>query len=179
MYTAQLDKTGGPFSIRYPRGSGIIADWQKPFTEIPVGKARLMSEGDDIAILSIGHTGNDVAEVVKKLSVESISVTHWDMRFVSPLDTEALHSVFKKFRKIITVEDGVLKGGFGSAIIEFMCDNHYIAEIRRLGIPDYFVEQGTQEELYRECGYDARGIENTIREMTGATVQRFNGSAAV
>ncbi len=168
MYTSQLEKIGRPFSIRYPRGSGIIADWQKPFEEIPVGKARLLSEGDDIAVLSIGHPGNDVAEVTKKLAGEEIFITHWDMRFASPLDEEALHSVFKKFKKIITVEDGILKGGFGSAIIEFMCDNHYIAEVRRLGIPDYFVEQGTQEELYRECGYDARGIESTIREMTGS-----------
>jgi 1-deoxy-D-xylulose-5-phosphate synthase len=171
MYTAQLDKINGPFSIRYPRGSGMIADWQKPFTEIPVGKARLLSEGDDIAVLSIGHPGNDVAEVSKKLAGESIFVTHWDMRFAAPLDTDALHSVFKKFKKIITVEDGILKGGFGSAIIEFMCDNHYTAEVRRLGIPDYFVEQGTQEELCHECGFDSLGIERTIREMVGADLK--------
>lgn len=172
MYTAQLEKISSPFSIRYPRGSAVNSDWQKPFTEIPVGKARLISEGDDIAVLSIGHPGNDVAAVTRKLGGESIYITHWDMRFVSPLDTEVLHSVFKKFRKIITVEDGILKGGFGSAVIEFMCDNHYTAEVRRLGIPDYFVEQGTQEELYRECGFDADGIEKTIREMITARVLR-------
>ncbi|MCX6328436.1 MAG: 1-deoxy-D-xylulose-5-phosphate synthase, partial [Bacteroidia bacterium] len=96
---------------------------------------------------------------------ESIMVTHWDMRFVAPLDKEVLHSVFKNFKKIITVEDGVLKGGFGSAVIEFMCDNGYSAEVRRLGIPDYFVEQGTQQELYKECGFDADGIEKAIREF--------------
>jgi 1-deoxy-D-xylulose-5-phosphate synthase len=165
MYTAQLEKNNMPFSIRYPRGCGHVSEWKKPFEEIPVGKARLLSEGDNIVVLSIGFPGNDVVKVIKKLAVESISVAHWDMRFVSPLDTEALHSVFRKFNKVITIEDGVLKGGFGSAVVEFMCDNHYSADVRRLGIPDYFVEHGTQEELYRECGYDQNGIEKTIREM--------------
>ncbi|MBP1665774.1 MAG: dxs, partial [Bacteroidetes bacterium] len=164
MYTAQLEKNKRPFSIRYPKGSSHISDWQKPFEEIPVGKARLISDGDSIAVLSIGHPGNDVAEVVKKLEKEGIKVTHWDMRFAAPLDSEALHSVFKKFRKIITVEDGVLRGGFGSAVIEFMCDNGYNARIIRLGIPDYFVEHGSQEELYKECGFDSDSIEKTIRE---------------
>lgn len=168
MYTAQLEKNKMPFSIRYPRGCGHVSEWQKPFGEIPVGKARMLSEGDDIAVLSIGLPGNDVANVIKKLADESISVTQWDMRFVAPLDTEALHSVFRKYNKVITVEDGVLKGGFGSAVVEFMCDNHYSADVRRLGIPDYFVEHGTQEELYRECGFDADGIERTIREMIGS-----------
>ena len=120
MYTAQLEKNSFPFSIRYPRGSSLVSDWERPFEEIEIGRARLLSEGKDIAVLSIGHPGNDVATVVKKLEKESIGVTHWDMRFVSPLDREVLHSVFKKFKKIITVEDGVLKGGFGSAVIEFM-----------------------------------------------------------
>ncbi len=165
MYTAQLEKNSNPFSIRYPRGYCLISDWKRPFDEIEIGKARLLSEGNDIAVLSIGQPGNDVVAVVKKLEKESIMVTHWDMRFVAPLDKEVLHSVFKNFKKIITVEDGVLKGGFGSAIIEFMCDNGYSAEVRRLGIPDYFVEQGTQEELYKECGFDAEGIEKTIREL--------------
>jgi 1-deoxy-D-xylulose-5-phosphate synthase len=165
MYTAQLEKNGSPFSIRYPRGYSLISDWKRPFDEIEIGKARLLSEGNDIAVLSIGQPGNDVVTVVKKLEKESIMVTHWDMRFVAPLDKEMLHSVFKNFKKIITVEDGVLKGGFGSAVIEFMCDNGYSAEVRRLGIPDYFVEQGTQEELYKECGFDAEGIEKIIREL--------------
>jgi 1-deoxy-D-xylulose-5-phosphate synthase len=165
MYTAQLEKNCGPFSIRYPRGCCLMSDWRRPFKEIEVGRARLLSEGNDIAVLSIGHPGNDVDSVVKKLSKESVSITHWDMRFLAPLDKDALHSVFRKFKKILTVEDGVLKGGFGSAVIEFMCDNKYNAEVKRLGIPDYFVEQGTQEELYRECGYDEGGIEKTIMEM--------------
>ncbi len=165
MYTAQLEKNKGPFSIRYPRGSCLISGWERPFQEIEVGKARLLSEGNDLAVLSIGHPGNDVASVVKKLSKESVNITHWDMRFLAPFDKDALHSVFRKFKKIITVEDGVLKGGFGSAVIEFMCDNKYNAEVRRLGIPDYFVEQGTQEELHKECGYDTAGIEKAIREI--------------
>jgi 1-deoxy-D-xylulose-5-phosphate synthase len=165
MYTAQLEKNCGPFSIRYPRGCCLMSDWRRPFEEIEVGRARLLSGGNDIGVLSIGHPGNDVASIVNKLSKESISITHWDMRFLAPLDKDALHSVFRKFKKIITVEDGVLKGGFGSAVIEFMCDNKYNAEVKRLGIPDYFVEQGTQEELYRECGYDTDGIEKAIREM--------------
>jgi 1-deoxy-D-xylulose-5-phosphate synthase len=165
MYTAQLDKNKFPFSIRYPRGRGIYTDWRKPFTEIEIGKARTISEGNDLAILSIGHPGITVASVVRKLEKENISVSHFDMRFVTPLDQEVLHSVFKKFKYIITVEDGVLKGGFGSAVIEFMCDKGYNSEVRRLGIPDYFVEQGTQDELYRECGYDAEGIEVAIREI--------------
>jgi 1-deoxy-D-xylulose-5-phosphate synthase len=165
MFTAQLEKNNFPFSIRYPRGRGIYTDWKKPFTEIEIGKARQISEGNDMAILTIGHPGIIVSSLVNKLAKENISITHFDMRFVAPLDTEVLHSVFKKFKHIITVEDGVLKGGFGSSVIEFMSDNGYNSEVRRLGIPDYFVEQGTQEELYRECGYDAEGIELAIREV--------------
>jgi 1-deoxy-D-xylulose-5-phosphate synthase len=165
MYTAQLEKNRSPFSIRYPRGHGMVTNWKKPFQEIEIGKARQISEGNELAILSIGHPGNDVASVVKKLALENISIAHYDMRFVAPLDKNVLHSVFKNFTHIITVEDGVLKGGFGSAVIEFMCDHGHSSEVRRLGIPDYFVEHGTQEELYRECGFDADGIELAIREI--------------
>jgi 1-deoxy-D-xylulose-5-phosphate synthase len=165
LYTAQLEKIRSPFSIRYPRGRGSFPNWKKPFQEIEIGKARQISEGEHLAILSIGHPGGDVAYVVKKLLAENISIAHYDMRFVSPLDKEVLHTVFRKFDHIITVEDGVLKGGFGSAVIEFMSDNGYSAEVRRLGIPDYFVEHGTQDELYRECGYDQEGIEIAVREM--------------
>ena len=164
MFTAQLEKNCSPFSIRYPRSRGIYTDWNKPFAEIEIGKARQISEGDDMAILSIGYPGIAVASVVGKLAKDNISIAHYDMRFVAPLDNEVLHAVFKKFKYIITVEDGVLKGGFGSAVIEFMCDKGYNAEVRRLGVPDYFVEHGTQDELYRECGYDAEGIELAIRE---------------
>ena len=117
MYTAQLEKINLPFSIRYPRGRGTIADWEKPFEEIEIGKGRQLSTGEDLAILSIGHPGKDVAAVVEKLAKEGISIAHYDMRFVAPLDKEMLHSVFKKFSHMITVEDGILKGGFGSALL--------------------------------------------------------------
>jgi 1-deoxy-D-xylulose-5-phosphate synthase len=165
MYTAQLDKFKSPFSIRYPRGRGENADWQRPFHEIEPGKGRQVSVGKDLAILTIGHPGIDVAKVVEKLIKEDISIAHYDMRFLAPLDKDILHTVFKNFKYIITVEDGVLKGGFGSAVLEFMADYGYSSEVRRLGIPDYFVEHGTPEELYRECGYDAEGIELAIREI--------------
>ena len=165
MYTAQLEKNKFPFSIRYPRGRCVNVEWNVPFSELEIGKGRQISEGDDLVVLSIGHPGNAVASVIKKLSKENIAVSHYDMRFVAPIDKEILHSVFKKFSHIITVEDGILKGGFGSAVIEFMSDYGYQREVRRLGIPDYFVEHGTQEELQHECGFDADGIEIAIREI--------------
>jgi len=165
MYTAQLEKNNFPFSIRYPRGRGISSDWIKPFSEIEIGKGRLITQGDEIAVLTIGHPGNVISSVIKKLAKERISVAHYDMRFVAPLDKELLHFIFKNFTQILTIEDGVLKGGFGSAVIEFMSDNGYNADVRRLGIPDYFVEHGTQDELYRECGFDAEGIEIAVREL--------------
>jgi 1-deoxy-D-xylulose-5-phosphate synthase len=165
MYTAQLEKNKAPFSIRYPRGRGKFTDWKRPFQEIGIGKARQISEGKDLAILTIGLPGNMAATVVQKLASENISIAHYDMRFVAPIDSDVLHTVFTNFSHIITVEDGILKGGFGSAVVEFMSDNGYNSEVRRLGIPDYFVEQGTQDELYRECGFDADGIEVAIREI--------------
>ena len=165
MYTAQLDSIKHPFSIRYPRGRGIYTDWRKPFEEIPVGKSRILRDGGDIAVLSIGLPGNFVENAASVLDYEGIKIAHYDMRFVAPIDEEALHNVFRRFDKIITVEDGMLKGGFGSAVIEFMCDNQYTAQVKRLGIPDYFVEHGTQEELYKECRFDAMSIADTIRQM--------------
>ena len=151
--------------MRYPRGHGNFTDWRQPFEEIEIGKARQISKGDDLAILTIGHPGNTVASVVKKFAGENIFITHFDMRFVAPLDKSVLHTVLKNFTHVITVEDGVLKGGFGSAIVEFMSDSGYNSEVRRLGIPDYFVEHGTQDELQNECGFDAEGIEVAIREV--------------
>lgn len=165
LYTAQLEHNNFPISIRYPRGRGFSSDWQKAFEEIKIGTARVISEGNDIAVLTIGQPGNTVVPVIRKLSSERISIAHYDMRFISPLDRDLLHRVFRKFHHIITIEDGILSGGFGSAIVEFMSDNGYNADVRRLGIPDYFVEHGTQEELYRECGFDAEGIELAIMEM--------------
>ncbi len=166
LYTAQLVKNQFPFSIRYPRGRGQYSDWKKPFNEIEIGKGRLISGGTDLAVLTIGHTGSIAASVIKNLSSEDISVAHYDMRFVAPLDKDILNTVFREYRYIITVEDGILSGGFGSAVVEFMTDNGYNADVRRLGIPGYFVGHGTQDELYCECGFDAGGIEIAIREMT-------------
>ncbi len=165
MFTAQLDKIKNPFSIRYPRGAGVMIDWQQPFKEIPVGKGRKLREGRDLAILSIGPPGNFVTEAIKDLITEDISAAHYDMRFVKPLDEELLHEVFQKFDKIITVEDGAITGGFGSAILEFMSDHGYSAQVKRLGIPDYVVQHGTQEELWRECGYDVQGIVHATKEL--------------
>ncbi|MDP4223746.1 MAG: 1-deoxy-D-xylulose-5-phosphate synthase [Bacteroidota bacterium] len=166
LYTAQLEKVKGPFSIRYPRGDSRMSDWQQTFTEIEIGKARLLSEGGKIAVLSIGHPGNFVLDAAATLAGEGIKFTHYDMRFLTPLDTEVLGKVFRKFKKIITVEDGVIKGGLGSAVIEAMCDMGFTCEVRRMGIPNYFVEQGTQQELIRECGFDEESIARAIREMT-------------
>ena len=164
MYTAQKGKYG-PFSIRYPKGRGNHAEWEKPFKELTPGKARTIQDGTDLAILSIGHAGNLVQEALHKLKAFSVSIAHYDMRYAKPLDEQCLHSVFKKFDKIITVEDGILSGGFGSAIIEFMCDNAYTTQVKRLGIPDRFVEHGSQAELYKDCGFDPDSILSTIRTM--------------
>ncbi len=165
MYTAQLPSNRKPFSIRYPRGRAMHGDWQKPFEAIEIGRARQLSEGGDLAILTIGHTGNAAAAVVRRLGPKGIAIAHWDMRFTAPLDKDTLHYVFKHHRHIITVEDGMLTGGFGSAVLEFMADEGYSAEVLRLGIPDYFVEHGTQDELYKECGFDEEGIELAVREI--------------
>jgi len=164
MYTAQL-KDKGPFSIRYPRGNGVMADWRRPFRKIPVGRGRKLRDGTDIAILSIGHPGNFAASACIELENENISAAHFDMRFLKPLDEGLLHQVFKKFTRVITVEDGILSGGFGSAILEFMSENDYRARVVRLGIPDKFTDQGTLQQLYAECGFDKAGIMKTARKL--------------
>lgn len=164
MYSAQLDNKG-PFSIRYPRGRGVMPEWKKPFREIPVGKGRLIRDGHDIAILSIGHVGNFVVEATERLKKENVSICHYDMRFAKPLDEEILHRVFKEFEFVITIEDGTTTGGFGSAVIEFMTENQYSAHVKRMGVPDRFIDQGTPEELYRECGFDAEGIFTTVKQF--------------
>jgi 1-deoxy-D-xylulose-5-phosphate synthase len=146
------------FSIRYPRGQGVLPEWRTPFQEIKIGTGRKIREGDDLAILTLGHVGNYAVEACEKLAAAGLSVAHYDMRFVKPLDTELLHEVFSMHKKIVTVEDGALQGGFGSAILEFMVDHGYQAEVRRLGIPDRVVEHGEQMELHHECGFDPEGI---------------------
>ena len=164
MYTAQLPNQG-PFSIRYPRGKGVMVDWQMPFEEISVGQGRKLSDGDEVAILTIGHVGNFAVKAIEEL--ETYSIAHYDMRFVKPLDEKLLHQIFKKHSKVITVEDGCIQGGFGSAVIEFMADHNYQAQIKRLGIPDKYVEHGTQAELWRECNYDTQAIVETIQQIVG------------
>lgn len=164
MYTAQLPNKG-PFSIRYPRGKGVMVDWQTPFEEIPVGKGRKVSDGNEIALVTIGHVGNFAQKAISEL--DTYSVAHYDMRFVKPLDEALLHEVFRKHDKVITVEDGCIQGGFGSAIIEFMADHNFKAQVKRLGIPDKYVEHGTQPELWRECEYDKQAIIESVHQMVG------------
>ncbi len=164
MFTAQLNNKG-PFSIRYPRGRGVNNNWEKPFEEIKIGESRIIREGKDIAILTIGNTGNFVNKIQSRLIDKNIDYAHYDMRFVKPLDADRLHKVFKQFAKIVTVEDGAIAGGFGSAVLEFMSENGYNSQIKRLGIPDDFIEQGTPEQLHAICGYDANSIFNTVIAM--------------
>jgi len=166
MYTAQL-KDHGPFSIRYPRGEGVMTEWKTPFKEIKVGTGRKVRSGDDIAVLSIGHIGNIAAKGIDALEAEGYSVAHYDMRFVKPIDELLLHEVFGKFKHVITVEDGCIQGGMGSAVLEFMADHDYQAQVKRLGIPDRWIEHGTQPELYAECGYDDKALVAAVKEMLG------------
>jgi 1-deoxy-D-xylulose-5-phosphate synthase len=165
MFTAQLDSTELPFVIRYPRGEGVLSDWKKPFETIPVGKGRKLRDGKDIAILSFGHPGNFAAAAIRDLRTDGITPAHFDMRFAKPLDEELLHEALRNYDKIITVEDGTIVGGFGSAVLEFMQQHGYKNDVRILGIPDRLVEHGTLKELHRECGYDAQGIADAVREM--------------
>lgn len=170
MYTAQLDETTVPFSIRYPRGNGVMLEWRTPFERMEIGTGRLVNEGEDIAVLSIGHHGNIVQEAIGDLNAAGIHPAHYDMRFVKPIDEKMLHEVFSKFDRVVTVEDGCIQGGFGSAVLEFMADHGYSAQVKRLGIPDRFIEHGTQKELYDECGYGRKGIAETVRDMVGVAV---------
>jgi 1-deoxy-D-xylulose-5-phosphate synthase len=165
MYTAQLESTKNPFVIRYPRGEGVMPEWKTEMKEIKIGTGRKLKDGNDIAILSLGHPGNFAAAAIRDLKTEGINPAHYDMRFVKPLDKALLHEVFSQFDKVITVEDGTVVGGFGSAVLEFMNEHNYKAEIKILGIPDRLVEHGTPKELHHECGYDGQGIKETVLEM--------------
>jgi len=165
MYTAQLPRTETAFSIRYPRGQGVMANWRTPMEEIKAGTGRKLRDGDELAILTIGHVGNYAEDVCMQLEKQNINIAHYDMRFVKPLDERMLHEVFAKYKKVITVEDGCLQGGFGSAILEFMADHSYYCEIKRLGIPDRIVEHGEQIQLQRECGFDPEGIKKVVLGM--------------
>src|SRR5690554_1720977 len=175
MFTAQQDNMG-PFAIRYPRGKGVMPDWKRAFTPLTVGQGRTICEGEDLAILSIGHIGNEAVKACRELNAEGIFPAYYDLRFVKPLDTALLHKVFKKFKKIITVEDGCVQGGFGSAVLEFMADQGYQAQMVRLGIPDLVIEHGEQEELWSLCGYDSSSIANTAKTMvSGKTTNSMVG----
>ncbi len=165
MYTAQLDKVDFPFSMRYPRGKGVTIDWKQPMKEIEIGTGRKLRDGQQIAILTIGKVGNYAHEACEQLNNEDLYPAHYDMRFIKPLDQDLLHEVFQQFDKIVTVEDGCIPGGFGSAILEFMADHGYQAQVKRLGIPDRPVMQGKPEKLHKECGYDPEGIMKAVREM--------------
>lgn len=167
MYTAQQNDMG-PFSIRYPRGKGVMTDWKTVMKPIKVGTGRKVTSGEDLAILTIGHPGNFAQEAIKELKEAGASVAHYDMRFVKPLDENLLHEVFSKFDKVITVEDGCLMGGMGSAILEFMVDQGYSAQVKRLGIPDEFIHHGTQQELYQDAGFDTNSIIKTAIELLPA-----------
>ena len=166
MYTAQLETNELPFVIRYPRGEGMLVDWKTPMQEIKIGTGRKLKDGKDIAILTFGHTGNFAASAIRDVKSEGINPGHYDMRFVKPLDIEMLHEVFANYNKIITVEDGTVVGGFGSAILEFMNEHHYKADIKIMGIPDRLVEHGSPKQLYNEIGIDANGIATILREMS-------------
>lgn len=165
MYTAQLDGKG-PFVIRYPRGNGVLVDWRCPFEEIKVGTGRKLRDGDDVAVLTIGPIGNDVEDVIANITITSetstTSIAHYDMRFLKPLDEDILHEVGKKFKRIVTVEDGVRNGGLGSAVTEWMSDHDYNVKITRLGLPDNFVEHGTISQLREIVGLDNESIKKVL-----------------
>jgi 1-deoxy-D-xylulose-5-phosphate synthase len=171
MYTAQLESTKYPMVIRYPRGEGVMPEWRTEMKEIRIGTGRKLRDGKDVAILSFGHPGNFAAAAIRELKAEGIEPGHYDMRFAKPIDEALLHEVFGRYKKIVTVEDGTVIGGFGSAVLEFMAANGYQAEVRILGIPDRLVEHGTLKELHRECGYDAQAITDAIRELMASQVQ--------
>ncbi|HXB45280.1 MAG TPA: 1-deoxy-D-xylulose-5-phosphate synthase, partial [Puia sp.] len=171
MYTAQLDSTTNPFVIRYPRGEGVMPEWRTEMKEIKIGTGRKLKDGNDIAILSLGHPGNFAATAVRELKADGLHVAHYDMRFAKPLDEQLLHEALGKFHKIVTVEDGTIVGGFGSAVLEFMAKHKYNAEVRMLGIPDSVVEHGSLKELHQECHYDAKAIADAVRELMANSVQ--------
>jgi 1-deoxy-D-xylulose-5-phosphate synthase len=171
MYTAQLDETNYPFVIRYPRGEGVMPEWRTPFEALTIGKGRKLKDGKEVAILSFGHPGNFAQAAIRNLRTEGIDPAHYDLRFVKPIDEDLLHEVFSNYSKVVTVEDGTVVGGFGSAVLEFMNANGYKADVKILGIPDRLVEHGSPKELHRECAYDAEGIADAVRVLMGATVQ--------
>lgn len=165
MYTAQLESTKLPFVIRYPRGEGMMPEWKTEMKEVKIGTGRKLKEGKDIAILSFGHPGNFAAAAIRDLKNDGINPGHYDLRFAKPLDETLLHEACQQYEKLVTVEDGTVEGGIGSAVLEFMAKHGYKNDVKILGIPDRLVEHGTPKELHKECGYDAQGISVAVREM--------------
>lgn len=165
MYTSQLPRDGQAFTIRYPRGQGVMPEWRTEMKKMTVGTGRKISDGEGVAILTLGHIGNYAIEAKEELAKEGLNPAHYDMRFVKPLDEELLHDIFRNFNKVVTVEDGCVMGGFGSAILEFMAQNRYMAQVEILGIPDAIIEHGTQEQLHEECNFDANGIGNAVKSL--------------
>ena len=170
MFTSQLPEINLPFVIRYPRGEGVMVDWKKPFEKLPIGKGRKLKDGKDIAILSLGHPGNFAQTAIRNLRSEGIDPAHYDIRFVKPIDEDLLHEVFQQYDKIITVEDGTVVGGLGSAILEFMNAHGYQSQIKILGIPDTIVEHGSLKELQKECHYDAMAIAEAVKTLLGKSI---------
>jgi 1-deoxy-D-xylulose-5-phosphate synthase len=173
MFTAQsadFQHGSRAITLRYPRGEGVMPQWRTPLEAIEIGKGRKVRDGEGVAILTIGHIGNYAVRACGMLEKEGINAAHYDLRFVKPLDEALLHEVFQKFDSVITVEDGCIQGGMGSAVLEFMADNNYTARLKRLGIPDRIVEHGEQIQLHHECGFDPEGIAETVRAMVGVLV---------
>jgi len=171
MFTAQSDTVQQgkcAFTIRYPRGEGVMPNWRTPLEAVEVGKGRLIRDGEGVAILTIGPIGNYAIQACEALEKEGLRPAHYDLRFAKPLDEAMLHTIFRRFDKVLTVEDGCLVGGVGSAVLEFMADHGYQARVKRLGIPDTIIEHGEQLELHRECGFDPEGIAQAVRELAYA-----------
>lgn len=168
MFTAQQPRSSKAFTIRYPRGQGVMSNWKTPMKAIEIGTGEKVIDGEDIAILTIGHVGNFAVEAVDELTQQGVSAAVYNMRFAKPLDENMLHEVMSKFSRVITVEDGTKVGGFGSAIIEFNSENNYTSQVKRLGIPDEIIEHGTQEQLQHQCGFDKAGIIKTALELAGS-----------
>jgi 1-deoxy-D-xylulose-5-phosphate synthase len=166
MYTAQLEENQSPFVIRYPRGEGVMPDWKTPFKKMEIGKGVQVQSGHEIAILTIGHPGNFVVEACRELSTLGIQPAHYNMRFVKPIDENMMHDIAKQYAHIITVEDGTVVGGFGSACLEFLAEHNYKPSLTMLGIPDRLIEHGKPAELHRECGYDTKAVIEAVMRIS-------------
>jgi 1-deoxy-D-xylulose-5-phosphate synthase len=174
MYTAQLGAMG-PIAIRYPRGKGTIVDWRKPFEKVEIAKGECLKTGKELAVLTLGVMSTPASKAIAKLEKEyNISIAHYDLRFLKPMDETMLHEIAQQHKQLVTIEDGVIKGGFGSAVLEFLSDNNYQVQVKRLGIPDSFIEHGTPEELYHMLKLDAEGIANSITEFLNISCTKSN-----